>query len=444
MSWLTESKQIQQDLRVSYTFDRGNLIVGGYYGEDETYADNHYHFYEDLAPLDVFVALGVVPIVANNEYTQVRKSKALYAHGSWEVSDKLTLTAGLRYTDDKFIYKDAQAYLEYSVWGQVIDLDGSNGPVGGMVNTADDLTAQTSPNFEHLLAGLVNFPISTVPAAPLGTIGDPIRKEGSSSKVTGTIILDYKIDGDTMVYGSFSRGYRAATINGQAYLSEAQVSFVEPEVLDAWELGFKSRFADNRVQLNGAAFYYDYSENQMLNIIGIVGLLQNAPSSEIKGFELEMAAMATENLTLNMNLGYQDAVYKELTLTDGNQMPVALDGNQMMNAPKWNISASLDWTVMENEKGALVFTPSANFSSKQYLSPFNELAGNQKLVQGNYTLVNAQMAWETEDYTVRAWGRNIFDKTYMVYGIDIRAGFDVDYFMRGAPASYGLDVTFRF
>ena len=369
--------------------------------------------------------------------------KRFTPHGAYDITDKLTLTGGLRYTDDEFEYEDALAFLSYNVWGQVIDTDGSNGPVGGLVNTADDLTAQLAPNSEHLLAGLQNFPIPTVPAGPLGVVGDRLNKSGDSNKLTGTIILDYKFTDDVMVFGSFSRGYRAATINGQAYLDESQVTFVDPEVLDAWELGFKSRFADDRIQLNGAAFYYDYDDNQMLNIVGIVGLLRNAAKSKIEGFELEMAALPTDNLQLNVNLGYQDATYEELALQAGGQL-VDLSGNQMMNAPKWNVSIGADWKIIDNDKGTLSFAPSANYTSKQFLSPFNELAGNEKLVQKSYWLANAQLIWEADNYTARLWGNNLFDETYMVYGIDIRSGFDVDYFMRGAPRSFGFDVTFKF
>ena len=77
--WYVEAEQYQQDLRVSYEGERANLIIGGYYGRDETHFDGFFNFYEELAPLDVFVAAGAVPIVASHEYDQIRTSKAIYA-----------------------------------------------------------------------------------------------------------------------------------------------------------------------------------------------------------------------------------------------------------------------------------------------------------------------------------------------------------------------------
>src|SRR3546814_4118580 len=65
-----------------------------------------------------------------------------------------------------------------------------------------------------------------------------------------------------MVYASYSRGYRSGTFNGLAYGSANQVYFVKPEQIDAFEVGFKSRFWDHRAQLNIAAFYYKYKGQQ--------------------------------------------------------------------------------------------------------------------------------------------------------------------------------------
>ena len=444
--WFTENEQLQQDLRLSWNYDRGNIIIGAYYGWDETIADNKFHFYEELAPLDLFVGLGVVPIVVNHYYEQERKSLAFYGHGSFEVNDKLTLTLGLRHTDDDFEYNNAQAYLTYNVPAMVVDLDGdapgSAGP-GSVVSTVTDPDAVNADGV-HFLAGLPNFIIPTVPSGPLGALNGRFPDMvGSTSKVTGTAIIDYEVAQDVKLYGSFSRGYRAGTITGNGYLDESQIKFVDPEIVDAWEVGVKSRFADNRIQLNAAAFLYDYTDHQLTNIVGIVGFLENASGAEIKGFEAEMAALATDDLQVNLNIGYQDATYKDLQLQAGANL-VDLSGNQMMNAPKWNISAGLDWDIFHHEKGTLNFSPTASYTSHQYLSPFNELAGNERLQQDAYWLVNAQLAWEAENYTARLWTRNLTDKTYFVYGIDIRSGFDVDYFVRGEPRAYGADITFRF
>lgn len=464
--WIARHEQVQQDMRVTYTFERGSFIVGGYYGWDETSVDNTYFFYNEITPIDALVALGVMPTTVFQNYDQVRKSLAFYAHGSFDITDKLTVTAGARWTDDKFSYKNGFAWMEVGIPAQVLEFyNGFN-----LVNTADH--AILGPTLGPV-AGLT-LPQQNIPGPmPLGVAPDfanPLEdQDGSTSRVTGTIILDYKFNEEMMAYGSFSRGYRAGAFNGNGYLHPSQVSFVDPEVVDAWEVGFKSRFWNNRAQLNVSAFYYDYTNNQFQNIIGIVSFLENAGKSEIKGLEVEFAAVVTENLRININLGFQDATYKTLSLesgsaadgslngdTNGNglidlflgevgaPLPIVLDGNRMMNAPKWNLSFGADWTIFENDKGVLRLLPTAAYSSHQFFSPFNALAGNQKLEQKAYWVVNLQLVWEAESYQLRAWGRNIFDQTYLIYGIDIRSGFDVDYFVRAEPASYGFDIRFDF
>lgn len=464
--WFTENEQIQQDMRISYSFDRGNIIIGGYYGWDKSNIKNNYYIYAEAPPIDALVALQVMPTTIYQSYNQVRKSKALYTHSSFNVTEKFTLTAGLRWTDDKFSYQNGFAWLEVTIPTYLIELYNSF----NVVATADHplLGALLGP-----IAGLT-LPQATIPGpGPLGVAPDFNStlpdQDGSSSKITGTIIADYKVNDEMMIYGSFSRGFRAGAFNGNAYLDPSQISFVEPEVVDAWEIGLKSRFLDNRIQLNTAAFYYDYTNNQFQNLIGIVSVLENAGKSEIKGFEAEISALVTDDLQLNINLGYQDAVYKELSLlsptdkdgnlngdTNGNgfidallgevgaSIPIDLSGNKMMNAPEWNISISADWQIMKTDAGELSLLPSANYVSHQYFSPFNDLAGNKNLFQDGYWVANAQLVWKTESYTARLWSRNLFNKTYYIYGIDLRSGWGMDYLTRGAPVSYGLDVTFWF
>ena len=441
--WLTEHDQIQQDMRLSYTFERGNLILGAYYGEDTFEVNNFLHFYEELLPLDAFASLGVVPIVATNNYEQKRESKAVYAHGSYDITDRLTITAGYRYTEDDFEI-DTYGLLTYNVPDTLINFTGIGGG-GATVATSDFFTALAGidPDNENLwlggIAGIPDFMLETVASAP----GTPLNSKGDSSKPTGTIIVDYKFSDDIMGYFSASRGYRAGAINGQTYLSPAQVTFVQPEILDAFEVGLKTRLMDDRVQLNIAGFIYDYKDNQLVNIVGITGFLENAASSEIEGIEVELAAVVSDDLTINVNAGYQDAKYKDLMLQAGPDI-LDLSGNRMMAVPKVNLSLNADWRIYSGDAGSLSFVPTAVYTGHQYFSPFNKEAGNQRLEQDSYWLLNAQLIWDAEDYTVRLWGRNIQDETYMVYGIDIRSGFDVDYFMRGAPRSYGVDFSYRF
>src|SRR5690606_33908026 len=131
-----------------------------------------------------------------------------------------------------------------------------------------------------------------------------------------------------MGYASFSKGYRAGAINGTAYFHPSQLTFVEPEQLDAWELGLKTRLLDDRLQFNSAVYYYDYRDQQVQEIVGITPFLRNAGKGEVLGAEVEFSAAVTDALTIGLNLGVIESEYKELELSG-----VDLSGNDFTNTP---------------------------------------------------------------------------------------------------------------
>src|SRR3546814_7399097 len=101
-----------------------------------------------------------------------------------------------------------------------------------------------------------------------------------------------------MVYASYSRGYRSGTFNGLAYGSANQVYFVKPEQIDAFEVGFKSRFWDNRDQLNIAAFYYMHTgqQGQVVDASATANLI--SLDGKMNGLEVETAEQQTAELQL--------------------------------------------------------------------------------------------------------------------------------------------------
>src|SRR5690606_20288296 len=122
---------------------------------------------------------------------------------------------------------------------------------------------------------------------------------------------DWKPTDNMRLYASYSRGYRGGTCNGLSYTTASQVYFVEPEFVDAYEFGFKTRWCDDHLQLNGAIFYYDYEQQQgqvvdqtaTANLISLDG--------EITGLELEAKYIATDNLRINASLGVLDSEYDD-------------------------------------------------------------------------------------------------------------------------------------
>ncbi len=435
INWYSDYSQFNQDLRLSSDPSKDfRYIVGAYYGTDTNETFNTYRFFGLLEgvpglpafdPPNIFVAppypglLGGVPGVfsgfgVHHNFTQERTSTAIYGEANWDFAEKFTLTAGLRYTEDDIELSDVSSTaFDYSGVEQVTLI----------------------PSFQA--------PGSICP----GSVGCPADLSQSSSKVTGRLILDYQVSDDVMAYASYSKGYRAGAINGTAYASPNQLTFVDPEEITAYETGVKSELFGGRMRLNGSVFFYDYKNQQLQEIIGIVPFLRNVPKAEALGFELDMTAQVSDNLLVNMGYGYLDSEYKELTLSG-----VDLSGNKFSNAPDQTFNVALDWTLMDKSSGQIHFRPSAVYAGDTWLSPANEkpssatgaVLDNSRLFQDAYWLVNAGLAWERENLTVSANVKNLFEEEYLVYGNDLRAAVGVDFLVRGQRRTYGVDVSWKF
>ena len=242
-----------------------------------------------------------------------------------------------------------------------------------------------------------------------------------------------------MIYGSYSHGYRSGAYNAQAFFDPSELTRVAPEKLDAWEVGFKSSLADGRMQLNGAAFYYDYQDQQFLNVdpVTLAQTLINIDDSEIFGLELELAWLPTADLQLKAGLGLLDSEVKSGVLSG-----VDLAGNDLPLAPSSSFNLAADWDVLHTGKGTLTLHFDTSYVDDFYFEVFNI----ERMKQDGYWLSNARAYFTTADerWQFSAWVKNLADEEYRTSAIDLLATFGFDYSHVGAPRTYGADVTFRF
>lgn len=409
INWRSNFRQFSEEVRLNYEGDRLKLVGGGFYGWDRTITDNRFNIGSALGP-------GVNGGFFQH-YRQSRRSYAAFLQGDYDLTDNLVLTLGARYTWDKAQYRDGFAYL-------------FAGDVGGP-----------------------DLPIaSTVPCAGVaGTCAyDPAARyeiDGSNKALTGRAALSYTFDGGTLVYASYSRGYRSGAFNGGGYTSSAGITYIDPERVNAYEVGVKGRFLDNKVTLSAAGFYYDYSNQQVQDTRpGPVSFLVNAPKSEVYGAELEATFRAFSGFVINASGGYLHATYKDLSLQGTD-----LSGNSLPFAPRWTATAGFDWTVFDSGTNSVTFSPTLNYFSRQFFSPFNDInaAGtsqvNSELQQKGYAKVNASLAWTHGPIQVRGWINNAFNKKVYSYGLDLRgAGFPYNFLVPATPRTYGVTARFSF
>ncbi len=436
----SEATQVSQDFRMTSEYDSAfNFIAGVYYSREKIEAGTTLLYVQDLdlnldGALDftdctdpLFLSLGAPELVTpaglatdalfipalgfglgalagfgcqtQNDFEQKRRSTAAYFDGSYKVSDQWTLRLGLRYTRDETELSDFSArYLGN-----------------------DDIPI------------LATIPLDDT--NPYATLPD---RQFTDREVTGKIGLDYTTDNNTLVYASYSHGYRAGTFNAQAYQDVSEVTEVEPETLDALEVGLKATLLEERMQLNAAAFFYVYQNQQFLNIDqNLIQTLINIDESEITGFEIEARMLATESLTLSAGLGFIDSEVTKGILSDRN-----LDGNTLPQSPDVNFNLALDWAVYSSEAGLVTLHLDTAFTDEQ----FYEVANTDHTEVDSYWVTNARVTLESahSSWAFSLWVKNLCDEKYQTSVLDLQGFFGYNYTHVGAPRTYGADFTYRF
>jgi len=470
----SKSTSLNQDFRVVYLGEKIDFVAGAYFGAEKIVNHNEPDFFGLLDPLipdhlfnpvlgaisPANPALGVLPadgqcaplninpngfmdtrtffeflgltsncadagappftsIHADQRFTIERPSQAIYGELKYRFNDELSLTMGLRYTQDDVDLIDART----------------------IVYSEDGVARATTIPY--------SFPADlSLPA---------VSQSESSNEITGRVVLDYKVSDDAMVYMSWSHGYRSGTFNALAYQDIGQIYYLDPETIDAWEIGMKSRWFDDRLQLNGAAFFYDYENQQIAELVGTTSFLRSA-NGEVSGIELEMIAAVSETIELRASLGMLESSY------DDNQRftPTGLDigGNDFPNAPDNTVNLGASWDIWTGDDFALSGNFEAKYMGEYYFDSFGDYEGNypggeadggsgygasQELAGANpdQWLFDARITLESEDISLSLWGKNLTDEFYYVYGLNINA-FNQDYFTRGQPRTIGLEARYRF
>jgi iron complex outermembrane receptor protein len=451
MNWGSETDAVSQDIRLVSEYEGPfNFIVGAYYGDEKVNTDI---LHEDFFGVPTPAATNpLISVIADGVWGSVRRrvdlikeSMAVYSHMTYDFTENLGLTVGLRYTDD-------DTRLDYynisRLNGKPLVLPPPFPPI-----TTDTRTEGTWIGGLGNQAG-IDSPIN--PATLTWTHGEltdesaPERSE-TEKEVTGTISLDYRFSDDVMTYVKYSRGFRSGSYGEDlVYLDAGDDLYADPEFIDAYELGMKSEYLDSRLRLNAALFYYDYTDQQFTNNVGLSAYLENAGDTDIYGLELEMLAVLADGWTLQAGLGLLDSEYKELTLSDLSTADpsdtIDLSGNTPVSSPEVNFNFASDYETSLLDNYMMRLHVDGAYVDDQWFSAYNDLLGFEDIRQDAYWVFNARAAFSdtAEKYTLSFWINNIADEEYDVFGINLQTAAGYNYFSQGAPRTYGVDFTIKF
>jgi outer membrane receptor protein involved in Fe transport len=274
----------------------------------------------------------------------------------------------------------------------------------------------------------------------------PTNQSLTSKPWTGKLGLEYKPVDQLLLYATASKGTKSGGFTTYNTGDRSGIEPFKPETLWAYEVGFKSD-VNRMVQLNGAAYYYDYRDQQVLDAVcgvnGPVGKFANAKKSKIYGFEGELRLTPVDGLTITQYASYKHGEYRDyeaLNLAACRSIPrrtayTDLSGTRIP-FPRTSYGGSLSYAIAA---GDYVVTPGVNYS---YRSTYTSWLGSKYDVP-QYWLFNADLSFRPASgrWSATIWGRNIFNKEY-----DLTRNFftSADIAQPGTPATYGVRLSLTY
>jgi iron complex outermembrane receptor protein len=383
------SKTFTQEFNLSGASGGFDWLFGLFYMHDNLDLAEQFLFPSGFAtlPPNAFLAISATPYETT--------SYAAFVDGTYHLTDHLKLLAGARYS------KESQTVSETNAFG----LQEGSTTIPLFAECADLTTKLDFDSF-----------------TPRGG-------------------LQYDFNDEKNAYFTVSRGFRAGGVNESACTDNTY----DPEKITDYELGYRSRWLDNRLILNATAFYYDYTDFQVQQIVGFSSDIINAPSATIKGAEFEGVWAPDEHWALNANVSTLDSRYgagffniDALNRAAGDQN---LDGHYLDRAPKVSGNLGLQYRTGTLAFGRLTARADLYATEKYYFREFNTPGDTQD----GFSILNLSMLWESVDgrYSARLFASNATDTHYLTT-MFANENLATRQFTWGAPAQYGIEFKARF
>ncbi|MCJ8318358.1 MAG: TonB-dependent receptor [Colwellia sp.] len=368
-----DDEQFSQEFQLNYAGEDLTLVSGLYYFTSESCG--HYDAI-------IFQALTADKAGCNDS-----ESYALYAQGSYNLTEDLSVTLGGRYTQEEKtanVTSDLYYTIEYP----------ESGWIPGYVRGDDILQTEV------------------------------LNGEKTWNRFTPKVGVEYQVDQDMMIFASYSQGFKGGSFNPRASTNEPAVN---PETVDSVEIGIKSEWFD-QLRINATLFALEHKDRQYTSVVPnedpsiLEQRLGNIGQSEATGIELEMEYAATDDLHFNLAIGYIDTEFTEVLSWNGSGYDDISDTYVVANTPDITANMGVSYS-METAIGS--FVANANY---YYRGDYALIEIQNRLNQEAYGLLNFGLNWYSNDgdWTASLHWKNITDEEYMVGAYDFTGGQDED------------------
>ncbi|MBN8843757.1 MAG: TonB-dependent receptor [Sphingomonadales bacterium] len=320
------------------------------------------------------------------------KSFAVFGQAEYDLTDRLTVIGGLRYTHDNKVINAVNALT--------INLP-LNTPLPKSIEA-----------FEALRLQIFADPTASFTVLNRATNGDLAQfKKGL---VNANIQLNFKASDDVLLYAGYRRGVKSGGfISGNVAGTPAALRPFGEEVNNAYEVGFKSTLADRALRINGALFYYDYQDMQNTSLIGITNVITNN-DAKVYGGEIEITATPVTGLDLSLSGGYVHTRVQDINNPTG-AVPIVSD-NVLPLAPKWSGSARIrySWDAFGGE----MFTQAA---ARGRSSMYRDSLNNPSTRMPSLVVADVLVGYKAPDerWSISAFVNNVFNTRRAINLFDI-------------------------
>lgn len=248
----------------------------------------------------------------------------------------------------------------------------------------------------------------------VGAPGTQREFSHSWSQVTPELEIEWHNSSDDLLYLSLAKGYKSGGFNGRPLVDSREVSeFYDPEIVDSYELGAKTRWREGRITANAALFYNDYRDMQLAINATPQNYVRNAGAARIRGAELEVVARVAADLDLNIATGFLDAQYTRLDPELEALRPALTRDKHLIKAPDWTVNVGMEYRLVR-KFGSFVLRGDYIYRGKIYHDVFND----PRLTQRGSSLYNAYIGFAPpgQRWDVAVFGTNLGNTRYRISG----------------------------
>lgn len=408
-------KDYSHELRMAFNYDRAQWILGGNLFHADIGSSNRIGIRNATNGVVVGLPFGT----ATQFFDQQIDEYAAFANGEFKLFDRLTALGGVRYTNSRRDYA---------------------GCVTGDTNLSAGFTTLST-----LFSGSVTPPIVPGQCMTLNSSFKPdlARFSLDQSNVSWKVGLNFKPANHQLIYVSVAKGYKAGSYPILSSSSASQLTPVSQEALTSYEAGFKLSLLNRTMQLNGAAFYYDYRDKQVRSsvvdpVFRNLERLVNVPKSRIMGLEADVTWRPTSRLTTNISATYLDATIRQFSGPNVFSIIQDYSGTPIPYTPKLQLAADAEYRFPIGSFEAFVG------SHVNHSSSSNSTIGAPSLgyIRDNTVIdLRAGLAPNGNRWSLSVYGRNI---TNQYYWTNQYANQDVVARTAAKPVTYGVQFSYNF